>query len=58
MKQGGQSSANGGQGIGAIGYWLAFIFVFVGLLNVTPAIPGWDQLFEVISGNGDFKIRR
>ena len=58
MKQGGQSSANGGQGIGAIGYWLAFIFVFVGLLNVTPAIPGWDQLFKVISGNGDFKIRR
>ena len=58
MKPGDQGSGNGGTGIGAIGYWLAFIFVFVGLLNVTPAIPGWDQLFKVISGNDDFKIRR
>ena len=58
MKPGDQGSGNGGAGIGAIGYWLAFIFVFVGLLNVTPAIPGWDQLFKVISGNDEFKIRR
>ena len=58
MTQGGQGSDKGGRGIGAIGYWLAFSFVFVGLLNVTPAIPGWDQLFQTIAGRADFKIRR
>ena len=58
MKQGGQSPGSGGRGIGVVGYWLAFIFVFVGLLNVTPAIPGWDQLFKAVTGNADFKIRR
>ena len=58
MKQGGQSSGNADRGIGAIGYWLAFMFVFVGLLNVTPAIPGWDQLFKVATGDANFKIRR
>ena len=25
-------------------YWLAVSLVIVGLLNVTPAIPGWDDL--------------
>ena len=34
------------------------MFVFVGLLNVTPAIPGWDQLFKVATGDANFKIRR
>ena len=58
MKQGGSGSDSGGRGIGSIGYWLAFTFVFVGLLNVTPAIPGWDQLFKTITGYADFKIRR
>ena len=58
MKQGGQSSGNAANGMGAIGYWLAFIFVFAGLLNVTPAIPGWDQLFKTLVGHDDFKIRR
>ena len=58
MKQGGPSSGSGDRGIGTIGYWLAFIFVFVGLLNVTPAIPGWDQLFKAATGYADFKIRR
>jgi len=58
MKKGGQSSGNADNGMGAIGYWLAFIFVFAGLLNVTPAIPGWDQLFKTLVGHDDFKIRR
>ena len=58
MKQGGPSSASGDRGIGTIGYWLAFIFVFGGLLNVTPAIPGWDGLFKAATGYADFKIRR
>jgi TRAP transporter 4TM/12TM fusion protein len=58
MKQVGQGPGNAGQAIGSIGYWLAFVFVFVGLLNVTPAIPGWDQIFKVATGYADFKIRR
>ncbi|MEP0942416.1 MAG: TRAP transporter fused permease subunit [Rhizobiaceae bacterium] len=39
-------------------YWLGFTLVFVGLLNVTPAIPGWDDLWKTLSGNDGFKIRR
>jgi len=58
MKDGGQSPGNADRGMGAVGYWLAFIFVFVGLLNVTPAIPGWDKLFQVITGHAGFKVRR
>ncbi|MEC7236414.1 MAG: TRAP transporter fused permease subunit [Pseudomonadota bacterium] len=58
MNQGGQSSGKADRGIGTLGYWLAFTLVFVGLLNVTPAIPGWDQLFHVVTGNAGFKIRR
>ena len=58
MKQGGQSPGSADRGIGTAGYWLAFVFVFVGLLNVTPAIPGWDQMFQVITGSAAFKIRR
>ncbi|MEC7208665.1 MAG: C4-dicarboxylate ABC transporter, partial [Pseudomonadota bacterium] len=46
------------KGAGRLGYWLAFILVIVGLLNVTPAIPGWDQLWQVITGTTSFKIRR
>ena len=58
MKKGGQSSGNADNGMGAIGSrWLAFIFVFAGLLNVTPAIPGWDQLFQAfISRDGAVSI--
>ena len=36
----------------------ALALVFIGLLNVTPAIPGWDQLWKTITGAGAFKIRR
>ena len=25
-------------------YWLGLLFVLIGLINVTPAIPGWDEL--------------
>ena len=31
---------------GPIVYWLAVSLVIVGLLNVTPAIPGWDGLWQ------------
>ena len=39
-------------------YWLGLILVVVGLLNVTPSIPGWDDLWRSITGIDNFKIRR
>ena len=39
-------------------YWLAISLVIVGLLNVTPAIPGWDGLWKTATGLDFFKIRR
>ncbi len=45
-------------GVDRLVYLLALGLVFVGLLNVTPAIPGWDDLWKTLSGNEFFKIRR
>ena len=39
-------------------YWLGLLLVVVGLINVTPAIPGWDELWRSITGIEHFKIRR
>ncbi len=39
-------------------YTVALSFVLIGLLNVTPAIPGWDQLGKDITGWSNFKVRR
>ncbi len=39
-------------------YWLGFLLVLLGLLNVTPAIPGWDGLWKSVTGLDFFKIRR
>ncbi|MDB9707299.1 TRAP transporter fused permease subunit [Planktotalea frisia] len=39
-------------------YILALFLVFVGLVNVTPAIPGWDDLWKDMTGNEFFLIRR
>ena len=39
-------------------YWLGLFLVVVGLLNVTPAIPGWDELWRFLTGAEFFKIRR
>lgn len=39
-------------------YWLGLLLVVIGLLNVTPAIPGWDDLWRSITGFDKFKIRR
>ena len=39
-------------------YWLGLLLVVVGLLNVTPAIPGWDDLWRSVTGISHFKIRR
>lgn len=37
---------------------LAISFIVVGLLNATPAIPGWDALWESITGIPHFTLRR
>jgi TRAP transporter 4TM/12TM fusion protein len=39
-------------------YWLGLVLIVVGLLNVTPSIPGWDELWRSITGIDNFKIRR
>ena len=39
-------------------YVLALLLVLVGLINVTPAIPGWDDLWKTLTGNDMFRIRR
>lgn len=39
-------------------YILALFLVLVGLVNVTPAIPGWDDLWKNLTGNEFFLIRR
>ena len=40
---------------GPIVYWLAVSLVIVGLLNVTPAIPGWDRLWQTMTGLEQFR---
>jgi len=37
-------------------YFLALIFVFVGIINSTPQIPGWEELWRSLTGNKDFKV--
>ena len=39
-------------------YVLGLLLVLLGLLNVTPAIPGWDELWRSMTGVDFFKIRR
>ncbi len=38
-------------------YVLALIFIFIGLINSTPLIPGWDALWRGITGVDDLKTR-
>ncbi|MFK7835962.1 MAG: TRAP transporter permease [Sulfitobacter sp.] len=38
-------------------YLLALIFVFMGLINSTPVIPGWEDLWRGITGVEKFKVR-
>lgn len=54
------SSPDKGNGAnhGPVVYWLSVSLVIVGLLNVTPAIPGWDGLWQTMTGLDHFKIRR
>lgn len=39
-------------------FFLGLLLVIVGLLNVTPGIPGWDDLWKSITGMDFFKVRR
>ena len=39
-------------------YWLGLLLVLLGLMNVTPAIPGWDELWRSVTGIEFFKVRR
>ena len=39
-------------------YVLAFLLVFVGMLNTIPAIPGLEQLVWDISGNKKLVVRK
>ena len=44
--------------VDVIVYWLGLLLVVVGLLNVTPSIPGWEDLWRTLTGIEQFKIRR
>ena len=39
-------------------YWLGLLLVLIGMLNVTPTIPGWDEIWKSLTGLDSFKIRR
>ena len=39
-------------------YWLGLSLVIVGLLNVTPSIPGWDEMWRAVTGVEGLKVRR
>lgn len=39
-------------------YWLGLFLVVVGLLNVTPSIPGWDEMWRWLTGVEGLKVRR
>ncbi len=53
-----QSQKDERSGVDRLVYWLGLLLVIVGLMNVTPAIPGWDQLWRSMTGVEFFKIRR
>jgi TRAP transporter 4TM/12TM fusion protein len=38
-------------------YILALIFVFIGIINSTPAIPGWTTMWRAITGFENLKVR-
>lgn len=38
-------------------YILALIFVFLGILNSTPSIPGWEDMWQNLTGLENLKVR-
>lgn len=39
-------------------YAMGLIFVLAGLINATPGVPGWDELWKDLTGVGDLRVRR
>ena len=58
MGQAKEKSGQGAPDVSPLVYWMAVGLVVTGLLNVTPAIPGWDDLWKTVTGLSQFKIRR
>ena len=58
MKQISETSDQNRKAGGPVVYWLSVALVIVGLMNVTPAIPGWDDLWRSVTGVPYFKVRR
>ena len=58
MAQAKEKSGQGSTDVSPLVYWMAVGLVLTGLLNVTPAIPGWDDLWKTVTGFSQFKIRR
>ena len=58
MKQIAQTPDQNRKADGSAVYWLAVVLVATGLLNVTPAIPGWDELWRYVTGIPNLKVRR
>ncbi|MDU8913842.1 TRAP transporter fused permease subunit [Aestuariicoccus sp. MJ-SS9] len=42
----------------ALAYMLALVLVIVGMVNATPAIPGWDSLWQDLLAATDLRVRR
>lgn len=42
----------------ALVYWLALALVIVGMINSTPSIPGWDELWRGLLNAPDLRVRR
>jgi TRAP transporter 4TM/12TM fusion protein len=38
-------------------YGVALLFVFMGVLNSTPSIPGWTEMWRGLTGSDDLKVR-
>ena len=38
-------------------YILALIFVAMGIVNSMPTIPGWDQMWQTMTGIEQLKVR-
>ncbi len=42
---------------GKLVFALALIFIIAGIINSTPTIPGWDQMWRDITGNDKLSVR-
>lgn len=50
------STSKAGQSVPV--YVLAFVLVLAGMVNSTPAIPGWDEFWRGLLGVPDLRVRR